>query len=280
MSHKLIGLGLRYPHIEQFASELPPVGWVEVHSENYLSLGGPAFDKLLEIRKNYPISLHGIGMSLGSADGLDDTHLEQVQKLIDAIDPFMVSDHLSWSSIDNIFLPELLPTPFNKETLEIFARNISKAQEKFKRQILLENPSTYFEFTNSNYSEAEFLNLLSEKTGSGILLDINNIYISGLNNGWSQEQYITDINPSYVKEIHVAGNSEKQLPNNKKLYIDSHDSPVSKPVWDLYKQALLKLGSIPTLVEWDMKIPKLEVLLEEAQKASLCMNNIIELVHA
>lgn len=279
-NNKLIGIGLRHSHIEKFSSERPNIGWVEVHSENYLTRGGPAFDRLLEIRKNYPISLHGIGMSLGSAEGLDDMHLEQVKDLIDALDPFIVSDHLSWSSAANIFLPDLLPTPFNDEVLEVFIKNVSLAQDKLKRQILLENPSTYFEFVNSTYSEVEFLNILAEKTGAGIILDVNNIYISGLNNGWSAEQYIADINPRIVKEIHVSGHSVKKISEQESLYIDSHDSRVCDEVWDLYRKTLLRLGKVPSLVEWDVNIPELEVLLEEAKKAELCMDNMQEVMHA
>lgn len=280
MSSKLVGIGLRHPHIEQFASQKPNIGWVEVHSENYLMCGGPAFDNLLEIRKNYPVSLHGIGMSLGSASGLDDVHLAQVKDLIDIVDPFIVSDHLSWNTVSEKFLPDLLPTPFNDEALEVFIRNISIAQDKFKRQILLENPSTYFEFTASTYSEAEFLNLLSQRTGAGVVLDVNNTYISGLNNGWSAEQYITDINSGIVHEIHVSGHSVKKISNNEFLYIDSHGSPVCDAVWLLYRQALSKFGKLPTLIEWDVNIPKLEILLQEAQKAESCINSFQEVVHA
>lgn len=280
MSSNLVGIGLRHPHIEQFASQKPNVGWVEVHSENYLMCGGPAFDNLLEIRKNYPVSLHGIGMSLGSASGLDDVHLAQVKDLIDIVDPFIVSDHLSWNTVSEKFLPDLLPTPFNDEALEVFTRNISIAQDKFKRQILLENPSTYFEFTASTYSEAEFLNLLSQRTGAGVVLDVNNTYISGLNNGWSAEQYITDINSGIVHEIHVSGHSVKKISNNEFLYIDSHDSPVCDAVWLLYRQALSRFGKLPTLIEWDVNIPKLEILLQEAQKAESCINSFQEIVHA
>ncbi len=281
MSNKLIGIGLRHPHIEQFAAQKPnDIGWVEVHSENYLMCGGLAFDNLLEIRKSYPVSLHGIGMSLGSASGLDDVHLAQIKNLMDAVDPFMISDHLSWNTVSEKFLPDLLPTPFNDEALEVFTRNISIAQDTFKRQILLENPSTYFEFTESTYSEAEFLNLLSQKTGAGIVLDVNNIYISGLNNGWSAEQYIADINPGIVHEIHVSGHSVKKISDHESLYIDSHDSRVCDAVWLLYQQALSKFGKLPTLVEWDVNIPKLEILLQEAQKAESYINSFQEVIHA
>jgi len=280
MSNQLVGIGLRHSHIEKFATQKPNVGWVEVHSENYLTRGGPAFAKLLEIRQNYPVSLHGIGMSLGSADGLDEVHLRQVKDLIDALDPFMVSDHLSWNTTKDIFLPDLLPTPYNKEALEIFIRNVSIAQDRFKQQILLENPSTYFEFVDSTYSETEFLNILSEKTGAGIILDVNNVYISGLNNGWSAEQYINDINIHTVKEMHVSGHSVKPILDKGSLYLDSHDTRVCDAVWELYRKALLRFGKVPTMVEWDVDIPELEILLEEAQKIELCMDQLSEVMHA
>ena len=180
MFDRLVGISLKHKHINQISEENSNaaclnIGWFEVHSENYLTLGGLGFDKLLEIRKNYQISLHGIGMSLGSSDGLDINYLNQIKNLIDAVDPFLVSDHLSWSSISDHFLPELLPTPFNDEALKIFADNISFAQEKLGRQILVENPSTYYEFTNSTYPEPEFLNILAKNTGAGVILDINNV---------------------------------------------------------------------------------------------------------
>jgi uncharacterized protein (UPF0276 family) len=273
MLNSFVGIGLRSPHLRQFVSEQPDIGWVEVHSENFYTLGGPDFDCLLEVRKNYPISMHGIGMSLGSYDGIDEKHISQVKKLIDIIDPFLVSDHLSWNTTSEKFLPDLLPTPFNQEALEVFAKNISFVQDKLGRELLLENPSTYFEFNDSTMSEPEFLNSLVKKTGAKVILDVNNIYISGLNNGWSPEQYIEDINISNVKEIHLSGHFVKELPNNKKLYIDAHDSRVCDEVWQLYQLAINKFGSVPTLVEWDVDIPKLSVLLGEAQKAEKYLEN-------
>ena len=200
-----VGIGLRYPHLVQFSVQQPPqIGWVEVHSENFYSLGGPDFDYLYKIREQYPVSLHGIGMSLGSVNGLDNGHIALVKGLMDIIDPFLVSDHLSWNTVSNKFLPDLLPTPFNKESLDVFADNISFVQDKLQRRILLENPSTYFEYINSTYSEPEFLNALMQKTGAGIVLDVNNVYISGLNNGWSARDYINAINPSIIGEMNVS----------------------------------------------------------------------------
>lgn len=280
MLNSSIGIGLRSPHLKQFVSEQPDVGWVEVHSENFYSLGGPAFDCLLEVRKNYPVSLHGIGMSLGSYEGLDENHLNKVKKLIDIIDPFLVSDHLSWNTVSDKFLPDLLPTPFNDESLEIFVKNISVAQEKIGRELLLENPSTYFEFNESTMSEFEFLNILTKKTGAKVILDINNIYLSGLNNGWSPLEYIKNINASIVKEIHLSGHVVKELSNNKKLYIDSHSDHVCDEVWELYEVALNMFGKIPTLLEWDVDIPELSVLVDEAKKAEKYLGTISEKQYA
>ena len=273
----LVGIGLRYPHLVQFSMQQPPqIGWVEVHSENFYSLGGPDFDYLYKIREQYPVSLHGIGMSLGSVNGLDEGHIALVKGLMDIIDPFLISDHLSWNTVSNKFLPDLLPTPFNKESLDIFADNISFVQDKLQRKILLENPSTYFEYINSTYSEPEFLNTLMQKTGAGILLDVNNVYISGLNNGWSPRDYIDAINPSFVGEMHVSGHSQKKILDNESLYIDSHDNLVCDEVWRLCEFAVKKFGILPTMVEWDINIPALEVLLGEAAKIDYYMTQAQE----
>ncbi len=272
-----VGIGLRYPHLVQFSEQQSDqIGWVEVHSENFYSLGGPDFEYLYKIRERYPVSLHGIGMSLGSVNGLDEGHIALVKGLMDIIDPFLISDHLSWNTVSNKFLPDLLPTPFNKESLDIFADNISFVQDKLQRKILLENPSTYFEYINSTYSEPEFLNALMQKTGAGILLDVNNVYISGLNNGWSPRDYIDAINPSFVGEMHVSGHSQKKILDNESLYIDSHDNLVCDEVWQLFEFALKKFGILPTMVEWDINIPALEVLLGEAAKIDYYMTQAQE----
>jgi len=279
MLKSLIGVGLRQPHYHDFLLKKPPVGWVEVHSENYLCCGGISFDYLLKIRADYPVSLHGIGMSLGSSDGVDMEHLRQVKKLIDIIEPCFVSEHLSWSSRDEHFLPELLPSPYNTESLVLFADNISKAQEFLNRTLLVENPSTYLEYKDSNYQEADFLNLLADKTGCGILLDVNNIYVSGQNNGWSTLKYLDTINPDHVKEIHLAGHSHYVTENNQKLIIDTHDDIVCQEVWDLYARALPLFGNVPTLIEWDAKIPELEILLIEARKAESIAEKITDNIY-
>jgi len=274
MLDPLIGVGLRQKHYNDFITQKPPVGWVEVHSENYINCGGPSFDYLMKIREDYPVSLHSIGMSLGSVEGLDIEHLKQLKELINIVNPIFISDHLSWSTRKKHFLPELLPNPCNDESLELFTDNINKAQDFLGKEILIENPSTYFEYNSSTYKEDDFLNILAESTGAGILLDLNNIYVSSFNNGWSSLEYLQNIKPKHVKEIHLAGYSENVIGKNRKLLLDSHDSLVSLEVWDLYRKALLLFGGVHTLIEWDMKIPEFDVLLMEAKKANSYLQEI------
>jgi uncharacterized protein len=277
MSNILVGIGLRQPHYIDLLNTTPDIGWLEIHSENYTTLGGPAFEALLKLRENYPISMHCIGMSLGSADGLDQHHLQQIKDLADIIQPFLLSDHLSWSSVDNLFVPELMPNPYNDQSLKIFANNISQAQEYFGRELLFENPSTYFEFNNSTYTEPEFLNILAKKTGAKLLLDINNIYTSAQNNGWSAAEYINTLNENIVKELHLAGHSQKDV-NGGVIYVDSHDNLISPDVWELYKKAIARFGQIHSLIEWDKDIPALEILLSEAKKAATIMSNEVKVL--
>lgn len=274
MLDPLIGIGLRQQHYNDFTTLKPPVGWVEVHSENYIDCGGPAFNYLMKIREDYPVSLHGIGMSLGSVDGLDFDYLKQLKELINIINPLFISDHLSWSSRRKHFLPELLPNPYNDESLELFTDNINKAQDFLGKEILLENPSSYFTYVTSVYKEEDFLNMLAQSTGAGILLDLNNLYISGINNEWSVLEYLQTIKPKHVKEIHLAGYSENIIGKNKKLLLDSHDNFISLEVWDLYRKALLLFGGVHTLIEWDVKIPEFEILLTEATKANSYLQEI------
>lgn len=279
MPQNLTGIGIRHKHLQEFIQQTPELGWVEIHSENFSSLGGLDFETLLHIREDYDVSMHGIGMSLGSSDGIDQNHLQQVNQLMNKIGPFLISEHLSWNTIDNKFLPDLLPAPFNNESLKIFADNISIVQDYLGQQMLIENPSTYFEYNNSSYTEAEFLNLLCNKTGAGILLDVNNTYISGLNNGWSPEKYINDLDPKLIKEIHLSGHSVKEFSPGNNLYIDSHDSKVCDEVWVLYKRALNIFGKVPTLIEWDANLPELSVLLAESAKIQTCIDKLNEEIH-
>ncbi len=274
MLNSFIGVGLRQPHYSNFIDSKPDIGWVEVHSENYICCGGNSFDTLIKIRKDYPVSLHGIAMSLGSADGVDFDYLRQLKKLISIVEPHFVSDHISWSSKNNYFLPDLLPIPYTDESLKILTNNINIAQDFLNRQILFENPSTYFEYNSSAYQEPVFLNILAEKTGAGILLDVNNVYVSSKNHNWSAINYLNSIKSEYIQELHLGGHSKHITENGEKILIDTHDDVICQEVWDLYQHILSITGKITTLIEWDEKIPSFEKLLLEAEKAKAHMQKI------
>ncbi len=261
-----IGIGLRRPHYQDILEQKPKVDWFEVHSENYLIDGGVALAMLSSVRKDYPISMHGVGLSLGSAQGIENSHLARLKKLADNLDPFLISEHLSWNYVDNVYLPDLVPVPYTEEAIQIFCDNIEQAQNFLKRQILIENPSSYIEYVASNYSEPEFLAKIAVKSGAGILLDVNNIYVSSVNHGWDAKAYISSIPKNLVKEIHLAGHSVKTI-KDQKLLIDTHDNFVCQEVWELYALAIQRFGNVPTLLEWDANIPELAVLVNEASKA-------------
>lgn len=268
------GIGLRTKHLQYVIDNKPDIGWFEIHSENYCLLTGIEFEILQEIRKSYPISMHGIAMSLGSASGVDINHIKQVKKLADLINPIFISEHLSWSSTKDKFVPDLLPIPLTEEALEIFCKNLSIAQDILQREILIENPSSYFEYDSSIYKEYDFLNIITEKTGAQILLDINNIYVSSINHNWCPREYIDNINLKAVKEIHLAGHSKHQLENGKFIVIDTHNNLICDEVWNLYEYIIEKLGPIPTLIEWDLDIPEFDVLMSEAKKAKFFIDKI------
>lgn len=272
-----IGVGLRLPYvvqvIENHAEIAKKIGWLEVHSENYYAAGGPAVNSLLAVRKNFPISLHSVGNSLGSASGVDLRHLEKLKKLIEIIDPFLVSDHISWGYLANSkkHLNDLLPLPYNKEALTVICKNILQVQDFLKREILIENPSTYLAFKNPEMSEFEFINLVAKKTGCKLLLDVNNIYVSACNNAeFDAKNYLKNIDKKIVKEIHLAGHSSSEIfdgKNHKEILIDTHNDVVRDEVWQLYEIAIQRFGEVPSLIEWDQDFPEFEVLLSEAKKA-------------
>lgn len=263
------GIGLRRAHYSDFLKEKQPVAWLEVHAENFLNFGTPACKILERIRKDYPVSVHAVNLSLGSSDGIDEHHVRQVKALIDRIDPFLVSDHLSWGRIDGYYFNDLLPVPYTQESLALFASNISRIQDILGRPLLIENPSSYLQYQASEMEEAEFLVTLAHRTGAGILLDINNIYVSCCNHGWDAQAYLKAIPAAKVKEIHLAGHTLQGT-----VRIDDHASPVCNNVWDLYHTAIHLCGPVPTLIEWDENIPALEILLGEAAKAQILLDNV------
>lgn len=264
----MLGIGLRREHFAAVLQQQPQIAWFELISENYLHKGGANLQTVLKIRKQYPMSLHGVGLSLGSADGLQKTQLSYIKELIKQIDPFLVSEHLSWSTITGMYLPDLLPVPYTKQALDIFINNINHAQDYLQRELLIENPSSYLEFKDSTLAEADFLVRICQATGAKILLDVNNIFVSCHNHQWDAKEYIEHIPKDLVKEIHIAGHTKKQLDNGTHLLIDTHDNYVSDEVWELYDQAIARFGTIPTLLEWDENLPSLDVLLEEVNKAA------------
>lgn len=261
----LIGIGLRPPHYDDLRQTRPAVGWLEVHSENYFERHGLGFEVLAELAGHYPISLHGVGMSLGSADPLDPVHLRQLEALVRDIRPVRVSEHLSWGSIGGRYFNDLLPVPYTQAALARMSDKIDEVQQTLGCQLLIENPSSYLQLPGE-MSEWAFLSELSQRSGCGILLDLNNLHVSAFNHGFDCADYLAAIDLDRVREIHLAGYTDKSLPEGH-LYIDTHSAPVAQPVWELYRQICIR-RAIPTLIEWDLEIPPLPVLLGEAQLAS------------
>lgn len=263
--HAKSGIGLRSPHVAEVLATRPAVGWLEVHAENYMSGGPPAY-RLDAVRRDYPVSIHGVGLSLGSADGIDTAHLERLARLVERIEPCLVSEHLSWSVSGGAYLNHLLPLPYTEEALAVLSRNVARAQERLGRQLLVENPSSYLRFLDSSIPEAEFLVELSRRTGCGILCDVNNIFVSAHNVGLDMGGYLDALPAEAVGEIHLAGHALNDA-DGQAVLIDDHASRVSPPVWSLYAAALARFGPVPTLIEWDTDLPALPVLLEEADVA-------------
>ena len=259
------GIGLRHPHHRELVETKPGVGWVEVHSENYFG-GGKPLAFLEAARAEYPLSLHGVGLSLGTDGELDKTHLARIKALIDRIEPQLVSEHVSWSITGGVYLNDLLPLPYTEEALTVFCRNVIETQEFLGRQILVENPSTYLQFAHSTIPEWEFVAAIAERTGCVLLLDVNNIFVSASNHGFDAEKYLAAIPAAAVREIHLAGHAVKQV-GDATLRIDDHGSQVADEVWRLYASAIRRLGPTPTLIEWDSNIPDLPTLVAEAVKA-------------
>lgn len=260
------GIGLRFPHHREVAADPHRLAWVEVHSENYMA-GGSALDQLASIRRDLPISLHGVGLSLGSVVGIDRDHLASLKETVDRIEPGLVSDHLSWSVASGSYLPDLLPLPYTEEALAVVAANVDRAQTALGRPLLIENPSRYLLFRHSTLSEAEFLTALVERTGCRLLYDLNNLLVGTRNLDKDPLEVLFEIPIGAVAEVHLAGHTRKRLDDGSEVRIDDHGSAVSTEVWDLYSRFVHRAGPVPTLIEWDTAIPVLSVLQAEAAKA-------------
>ncbi len=265
------GIGLRAPHYRDVLERGPRIAWLEVHSENYFGAGGRPLHYLERIRARYPISLHGVGLSLGSTDPLDRVHLAKLKALIERIEPGLVSDHLSWSSVNGCYLNDLLPLPYTEEALRHFCSRVGEVQDYLGREILIENPSTYLEYCESTIPESEFLREAAATAGCKILLDVNNVYVSAVNHGFEARAYLDSIPARFVEEIHLAGFTCNDTETGAVL-VDTHSKPVADPVWILYARALERYGEVPTLIEWDSDLPALDVLLAEAALAQRLMD--------
>ena len=260
------GIGLRFQHHQAVLETRPDVAWLEVHTENYMG-GGDSLRYLSAIRQDHPVSLHGVGLSLGSAEGLDRAHLERIRQVAERIEPGLMSEHLAWSVVGGNYLADLLPLPLTEEVLAIVCRHVDQTQNYLKRRIFVENPSTYLQFGHSTIPEWEFIAAVADRTGCGILCDVNNIFVSSQNHGWDATTYIAALPPDAIGEIHLGGHSVRSMPDGGMLRIDDHGSRIIDEVWMLYETALKRFGPVPTLIEWDNDVPALRVLLEEAARA-------------
>ncbi len=261
------GVGLKADHYRDILDTSPDIGWFEVHPENYMGAGGPPHRYLGEIREKYPLSLHGVGLSIGADRALDTDHVARLRDLVDRYRPALVSEHLAWSTHETSFLNDLLPVPYTEEALGRVADHVAQVQDALGRQILIENPSTYVVFESSTMSETDFLNAIVERSGCGLLLDVNNVFVSATNHGFSPEFYIDTFPVEHVGEIHLGGHAEDEDEAGYPLLIDAHDRAVVDPVWALYRRTIGRCGPTATLIEWDNDIPAWPELLAEAQCA-------------
>jgi uncharacterized protein len=262
------GVGLRLPHIAEIVATLPPAPWLEIHPENFLA-NPHATELLLEARRHYPISVHTVGVSIGSAGGIDRAHLRRVRALIDSVDPCLVSGHLAWSTHAGEYLNDLLPLPYDEETLRLLAMHIDEVQDGLGRPFLVENPSSYLGFGSSTMSEVEFLGELVGRTGCRLLCDVSNVYLSAHNMDYDAFRYIDGLPVEAIGELHLGGftpEADEARPGAE-LLVDTHATVVAEPVWDLYAYAVRRFGQKPTLVEWDNDLPPLATLLAQAARA-------------
>jgi uncharacterized protein (UPF0276 family) len=264
---RAVGIGLRAPHYRDVLQRRPNIGWFEVHSENYFGDGGPPLYYLEQIRAEYPISLHGVGLSLGSTDPLNTAHLEKLRMLIKRFEPALVSEHLSWGSVGGRYLNDLIPVPYSEHVVVHMADRVAKAQDYLGRQILIENVSSYLEYDESSMPEWEFVAEVARRAGCGILLDVNNVYVNSVNHRFDARQYLDAIPTEAVQEFHLAGFTTKSFSDGQ-LLIDTHNQLVADEVWDLYRFAVRRFSIVPTLIEWDTDLPALDVLLHEMDKAA------------
>jgi len=266
------GIGLRADHYQDILAQCPAIGWIEVHSENYFGKGGRPLHFLEEITQHYPLSLHGVGLSIGSTDALDIEHINKLKSLIQRFEPGLVSEHLSWGSLGGRYFNDLFPLPYSEEALSHMVARVTQVQDLLNRQILIENVSSYLEYESSTMPEWEFIAELAKQSGCGILLDVNNIYVNAKNHGFNPHTFINTIPVHSVQEVHLAGHTVKQFEDGE-ILIDTHNKVITEDVWQLYQSTVERFGKLPVLIEWDTDLPTLAVLVDEAQKADKILNN-------
>ena len=268
------GLGLKHEHFMDVLETLPDIGFFEVHAENYMVAGGPFHHYLGLIREQYPLSLHGVGLSIGGDGPLDRAHLARLAALIDRYQPHSFSEHLAWSSHGPVFLNDLLPLAYDSATLQRVCEHVDQVQSTLKRPMLLENPSTYLQFQRSTQDETDFISEIIRRTGCGLLLDVNNVYVSCINHQRDPLAYIDALPLHAVGEIHLAGFAEDTDSLGDRLLIDDHGAPIDNAVWQLYEKVLAQVGSVATLIEQDNQVPAFGVLLAEAQQADWHLSQV------
>jgi uncharacterized protein len=272
----LAGASFKADHLNAILADGPMRGFFEVHAENYMGAGGPPHRSLERIRREHPLSLHGVCMSIGGPQPLDQAHLIRFRALVQRYEPELISEHLAWSTHQSIFFNDLLPLPYTKATLDLVCSHIDHMQETIGRRILLENPSTYVAFSSSTLGETDFLRAVVQRTGCGLLLDINNVFVSATNHCNSALDYLASFPLDSVGEIHLAGHAEQTDDEGDLLLIDSHDGAVADAVWKLYATIILRSGPLPTLIEWDSKIPDWPVLRAEATAAQVILDQALD----
>ncbi|WGT51957.1 DUF692 domain-containing protein [Thioclava nitratireducens] len=265
------GLGFKPEHFPAISETKPDLGFFEIHAENYMGAGGMPHAMLERLRADYALSVHGVGLSIGGPDPLDRHHLARLKALCDRYDPESFSEHLAWASHGGVWMHDLLPLPYTAETLALICDHVDEVQEHLGRRMLLENPATYVLFDNSEIPETEFLTEISQRTGCGLLLDVNNVFVSCVNHRQDPRAYLEALPLNRVGEVHLAGHEEEELPSGP-LLIDSHGREVAEPVWSLYAETVSKTGPLPSLIEWDNDVPDFATLTAEAKRASMILS--------
>lgn len=268
------GAGMKTAHVDQILADDQRIGFLEVHAENYMGDGGPAHRALTAVRSEFPLSVHGVGLSIGSESGINPSHLERLAKVVERYEPAMVSEHLAWSSHEAGYFNDLLPVPYNSASLDRVVSHLIQIQDRLKRPILLENPSTYVAFEQTTMSETDFIREIATRSGCGLLLDVNNVFVSATNHGWKPLHYLRDFPLELVEEIHLAGHAGDIDDEGDPLLIDAHDRPVADAVWALYEIVISQTGALPTLIEWDNDVPEWSVLRREARLADAILDRL------